>query len=219
MRGSLAISTLAASMISFAVAAQEAASPAPPTALMSGARASYFPALPPAKPCTLADVVGNWKLVQVFEEPQGAETAAFSYEPYQYLSLTTDQTYKTYKNMSAPLAEEAVPSVLQRTEEDGLKQYVIGDSGVIYFYSEGTVVDTEVCFIVSNARGQFTVGQMLIMPPAPADGNVPSVRVAKVYSRVGTTAVEQPDTGRKQGKQNAGKKKKKDKKGKKRGRR
>jgi hypothetical protein len=217
MKKLFAISTLAACMVTPILAlAQEAIAPAPPSTLPSTntRNASYFPALPPSKPCTVGDVVGNWKLVQVFEEPQGAASAAFSYEPYQYLSMTAEQTYKSYKNMRAE-NEPVVLSLLQRTEEDGLKQYVIGDSGVVYFYDEGVVMDTQVCFIVSNPRGQFTVGQMLIMPPAPADGNVPSVRLAKVYTRIGTAAV-QPSDGTKKNKNVAkSKKNKNDKKGKK----
>ena len=199
----IALNLTVASFLSVTpVFAQEAPAPASSLPAVPGVtRTSYFPALPPSRPCKIADIIGEWRMVQLFEDPQGTETAAFSAEPYQYLSFTQEQTYKSLKSMRQDLSEPGIINALQRTEADGLKQYVIGDTGVIYFYNEGVVVDTQVCFIVSNPRGPFSVGQMLIMPPAPTDGNVPSVRLVKQYSRLGEQAIAPEEETKKNKKQ------------------
>ncbi len=138
-----------------------------------------FPMLPPSRPCVTADMIGQWKLTAVHEDPPGAEASAFSTNRYQYLLFEKDSIYAKYSSATVSLPPNLVRNTLLEDSQNGLHQYVVGDGGLVYFYNQGIAVDSQVCFIVANERGDFIAGEMIMMPPK---GQIKG-RLAKVYIR------------------------------------
>lgn len=141
------------------------------------ARANHVPALPESRPCTAGDVVGAWRLAQVYENPPDAAMRDFSATPYQYLLFSGDSTYSSYKNIS-PGDETSIVAQLSAPSQQGLQQFLVQEGGFIFFYRDGIAIDTQACFIVVNPKDPFTAGQMLMMPPQGQS----AVRLVKVYS-------------------------------------
>ncbi len=134
------------------------------------------PPLPPSNPCAQNGLLGIWKLARVYENPASAETAAFSSFPYQFLTLNADSTYKEYKSATNE-AGKVVFNKIRFQQPPNLQQYLSHESGALYFYKDGVATDTQMCFIVASAQGEFKAGQMLLMPPQGQS----SVRLIKVY--------------------------------------
>lgn len=124
-----------------------------------------------------------WKLAEVYERPAGKEKMSLTAEPHQYVFFAKEGTYKAFKTTVGDMPQKDVLANLKRVQGDPLQQYIIHDSGFLYLYDAGIAGDTWACFIVANALGQFTPGQMLLMPPAPPEGTVEKVRLLKVYKR------------------------------------
>jgi hypothetical protein len=161
--------------------AQVAGTPyAPPPAV------GYFPALPPSRPCVKKDMRSAWKLVQVYENPIGTALAQFNAEPFQYLYFDPDTTIREYKSSQQPLSGMEVKQKMM-AQQGTLKQYLVHESGIIYFYQDGVAVDSQACFIVANRQEPFVPGQMLLMPPAPPEGQQAASRVVKVFKRIQLT--------------------------------
>lgn len=140
-----------------------------------------FPPLPPARPCTTADMVGIWRLLNVYEEPSSTETANFSSLRYQYVLYKKDSTYGKYNSPNTEVPASIVVSEIDK-QARGLHQYLVNDSGIVYFYNQGVAVDSMACFIVANQRGPFSIGEMLLMPPKGQSKS----RLVKVYVRYGS---------------------------------
>jgi len=152
----------------------------PAPAPIKVAEAPKMPQLPPAKPCIAAEVAGLlWKEIQVYEVPPGDETQALSENPEQYLLLRVNNTYAQLNAGHTAMSEADIRAAMDQNNTV-LSQYLLQNTGMIYFYQNSAVVDTQVCFIVTNPKGEFHVGQMLLMPP---EGQLPQ-RVVKVFDRV-----------------------------------
>lgn len=138
-----------------------------------------FPQLPPSRPCTAKDLVGIWKLATVYEEPLGPETTNFHALPNQYFMYKKDSIYGKY---NAPTSD--LPAVMVMDEinkrDDGLHQYLVNESGIVYYYNQGVAVDSQACFIVANEREPFYIGQMILMPPKGST----TTRLVKLYNRI-----------------------------------
>jgi hypothetical protein len=141
-----------------------------------------FPSLPPSRPCTMQDVQGMWRLLDVFEDPPGQEMGNFAVNRYQYMLFDKDNVFGKYSSPTISLpAVMLKPEIEKQARQQGLQQYLLNESGVLYFYSQGIATDSMACFIVANERGVFTVGQMLLMPPK---GQIKG-RLVKSYIRYG----------------------------------
>lgn len=144
-----------------------------------------FPPLPPARPCNARDLYGIWELVNVYEEPTGPASANFASIPHQYVMYKKDSIYGKYNS-----ATSAVPASMIEVELDkqqrALHQYLVNESGIIYYYNQGVAVDSMACFIVANRRGPFLVGEMILMPPKGQS----ETRLVKLYSRYGVDGGE-----------------------------
>jgi len=138
-----------------------------------------FPPLPPARPCVMKDVLGIWKLISVYEEPSGPEALNFASNRYQYMLFDNTSIYARYASATVSMPPNMAKEELEKQSQDGLHQYVIGENGLMYFYSQGVAVDTQACFIVANDRGPFVIGEMILMPPK---GQIKG-RLAKVFIR------------------------------------
>jgi hypothetical protein len=138
-----------------------------------------FPPLPPSRPCAFSDILGDWKLSNVYEYPAGPEMHDFAARPHQYLQFYQESTYGKYSDPNArKLGPEGVRREIKK-DQQGLHQFVVAESGVIYFYNQGVAADSRACFIVANAKEPYVVGSMLLMPPAGQQ----SARLVKVYIR------------------------------------
>ena len=142
-----------------------------------------FPLLPPATPCKKNELAGAWKLVNVYESPAGIELSNFNVEPSQYIRFTRESTFKTYKDIYS-ISNSDVLQKLERTATDKLQQFVIDELGFLFLYTDGVVEDTQACFIVAADRAPFTKAQMLLMPPAPQEGQRITSRLLKVYTKI-----------------------------------
>lgn len=191
MKGWKSLLVFYVAMQSYSVLAQEALpapAPAPAADILPVPTQTAFPALPPARPCKLDDVQNKiWKLLKIYQSPYGAEAVEFDAAPWVYIGFggpgDYNGLYKIVKPTRRYPAREFWP-LFTPNEGDPLQQYVVHDKGFIYFYNSGNVVDTQACFIVANDSGPFKQGQMLMMPPAPADGAKPSVRLVKQYQDI-----------------------------------
>ncbi|MFO0388431.1 MAG: hypothetical protein ACK502_01735 [Alphaproteobacteria bacterium] len=152
--------------------------------LIPNSTEAYFPALPPSRLCTKNDIVGLWKLMMVFENPTGIELSDYSASPFQYFIFEKDDTFASFKGSQSPGSDTNVLNKLRSNRSKVLEQFVMHDSGVLYFYKDGVSYDSLACFIAANKLDPFSVGQMLLMPP-PDKANV---RMVRVYQKVYTAA-------------------------------
>jgi hypothetical protein len=139
-----------------------------------------FPPLPPSRPCARPDADGLWQLKNVFEKPRGPTSADFANNPYQYILFLRDDTYRTYKEVWGEKYPEELKYELQNTPPTSVQQFVVHESGMVFFYVDGQNIDSQACFIVANALGPYQAGQMILMPP---EGRI-ATRLALVYERV-----------------------------------
>lgn len=147
----------------------------------------YFPELPPSRPCTKQNLIGVWQLYQLYENPTGSETTNFAAQPYQFLLFDLDDTYKETRSSIAVNAAAGIAGI-KNLQLDTLQQYLVNDTGIIYFYKDSIATDNLACFIVANPTGQFMPGQMLLMPPIGQSTS----RVARVYRQLTKNASNAP---------------------------
>lgn len=136
-----------------------------------------FPPLPPARPCKAQEVMGPWELKKVFEHSTNGSSSELKVNPGQRLVFNRDGLY-TEDKFNQPTKPKTIG------EEEPLNQYVAQDSGIIYFYTDGKITDSRACFIIAAAQKDIIPGQMMLMPPIPADGMLPDRRVVMIYGRV-----------------------------------
>ncbi|MFW0776600.1 MAG: hypothetical protein ACN2B6_02650 [Rickettsiales bacterium] len=185
MRLGYLMALLPSVVFSLPVMAQDVAAP-PAAALVApavtGQSSSFegFPDLPPSRPCTQKELQRYWHLQKVYEVPQGTYTRDFTARPHQYIHFGKDTTYRMVK-MEKRVGRKAFYKQFARKAGDPLQQYVVHDKGFVYFYNEGNVIDTQACFIVAEASGDFKKGFMLLMPPAPPAGQPVTQRVLRLY--------------------------------------
>ncbi len=147
----------------------------PPMALQG-----QVPELPPSRSCGPQDVLGLWKLLQVYEEPSGPELSVFYSMPSQYVRFTTDGMLGLYeKELDVSLLPQKVLDEMKQ-QNRGLQQFVVQAGGQMYFYRDSVAVKQQACFIVVNGSNFFASGQMLLMPPNPQS----PTRWVKVYSKI-----------------------------------
>lgn len=141
--------------------------------------APVFPSLPPARPCEQDDMKGLWRLAAVYEDPQGPETTAYQASPNQYSFYKRDNTFGKFNAGRTEMSPKSIFENIQK-HTSGLMQYLLQDSGFIYFYNDGVATDVQACFIVSDSRVPFEEGEMLMMPPK---GQIQG-RLVKVYKAI-----------------------------------
>ncbi len=144
--------------------------------------AGDFPPLPPSRPCARPDADGLWQLKAVYENPRGPTSADFANNPYQYILFLRDDTYRTYKEIWGEKTPEQVKKALEAAPPASVQQFVVHESGMVFFYVDGQNIDTQACFIVANQRGPYEPGEMILMPP---EGRI-ATRLALVYERAGS---------------------------------
>jgi hypothetical protein len=190
-----------------AIAAPAAAVPAPanPAAVVPPAPANrpapqasplsnVFPTLPPSTPCKPGDLWGFYRLEKLYEQPAGKESADFQATPMQYIHFSADSTYRPLKLATKTNNRRAFYDKFKRKEGDSLTQYTVYE-GFVYFYNEGKIVDTQACFIVANDFGEFKKGRMLLMPPAPQEGQEVTTRLLRVYHNFNLPRGRPPHAG------------------------
>ncbi len=141
---------------------------------------NVFPELPPSRPCTHEDLWGYYGIEKLYEQPAGKESADFQAAQLQFLHFAADSTYRSVKLAGRAPSRKAFYDKFKRNEGDPLLQYVVHE-GFLYFYNNGKPLETQACFIVANEQGEFKKGYLLLMPPAPQEGEVVSSRLLKVY--------------------------------------
>jgi hypothetical protein len=146
--------------------------------------ASYFPALPPSRPCKRLDITGIWVLEKVYENPAGQEAQNFAREPFQYAFFRLTSEYRELKQPRAENSVDALWPQLTVPKTKDMQQFVVHESGIVYFYKDSVADGAMACFIVANAQEPFQTGQMLLMPPVNADGSLPATRMVKVYRQL-----------------------------------
>jgi hypothetical protein len=148
-----------------------------------------FPPLPPSRTCSVQDLEGIWRLVVIYEDPPGPETTGFGVNRFQYLMFDKNTVFGKYNSPNTPLPADMVRSEIEKIQQQqGLQQYLLNESAIIYFYSQGIAVDAMACFIVVNERGNFKAGQLILMPPKGQT----KTRLAKVYERYNIKSGKQP---------------------------
>jgi len=142
--------------------------------------AGDFPPLPPSRPCARPDTDGMWKLAAVYENPRSAMSTDFANYPHQYILFLRDDTYRTYKEVWGDKSDAEVRTDLEQEQPPALQQFLVHQSGILFFYKDGVFLDSQACFIVANSKGPYNEGQMILMPPEGQS----SIRLAMVYHRI-----------------------------------
>lgn len=159
-----------------AVKPPERVAPLPPPPEKPAIAQSTFPVLPPSNPCTIKDLRGLLRLVNVYEDPQAAETVNFRSSPNQYIQFRKDNIFARLNSADANASPKAIASELMK-HAGGLLQFLVQDNGFIYFYQNSVAIDVQACFAVANDKVPFKKGQIILMPPK---GQITG-RLAKVY--------------------------------------
>lgn len=147
--------------------------------LVAAGEQAGIPPLPPSRPCQREDIVGMWRLLNLYEAPTGPETAAMANSPVQYFLFDQDNTYGRLNAGNVQMPAQNVREAIQRSSSS-LHQFVLDQAGMLYFYQDSLAIDTMACFIVANSRTPFQPGQMLLLPP---EGQA-ATRLIKVYEHV-----------------------------------
>ena len=148
-----------------------------------------FPPLPPSRPCSVQDLAGMWRLVVIYEDPPGTETTGFGVNRFQYLMFDKNTVFGKYNSPNTPLPADMLRGEIEKIQQQqGLQQYLLNESAILYFYSQGIAVDAMACFIVVNERGTYKPGQLILMPPKGQT----KTRLAKVYERYNIKPAKQP---------------------------
>jgi len=142
-------------------------------------RPAAIPPLPISNICKQSDMEGLWKLQQVYEEPAGSASAAFNLNPIQYVYYKPNGVYGKY-NGDGGLTTPAL--IIDHIDKHaaGLQQYLLQNTGIVYYYQDKIANDTQTCFIVLKRKDPFMPGDMLLMPPK---GQITG-RLIKQYSKV-----------------------------------
>lgn len=158
-----------------AIVPSQLAAPLPPVEKPAEAP-SVFPALPPSSPCAPTDLHGLYRLVAVYEDPEGTEVSNFRASPNQYIQFRKENVYARLNVAEGNMGRERVKQEI-RKHSSGLLQYLVQDNGFIYFYQNSIAVDVQACFKVATEKAPFKVGQIILMPPK---GQIQG-RLAKIY--------------------------------------
>jgi len=165
-----------------AAAAEAMPATMPPTNIPTTLQptAGDFPPLPPSRPCARPDADGMWKLTAVYENPRSSMSTDFASYPHQYILFLRDDTYRTYKDVWGDKSDAQVRVDLEKEQPTVLQQFLVHQSGILFFYKDGAFLDSQACFIVANSKGPYNQGQIILMPPEGQS----SVRLAMVYTRI-----------------------------------
>jgi hypothetical protein len=138
-----------------------------------------FPSLPPSSRCTKDLLAGTWKLLALYEVPAGREMQLYIKRPLQFNVFSHDGLYSSYISSWRDIPYQNVKREAF-AQKGGPQQFVVKDSGIIFFYKDGIAIDSLACFIVAQNDGPFELGQMLLMPPEQAARG----RLVKIYQKV-----------------------------------
>ena len=191
---SIAAMGLSLGAVSYSAHAQDAAVPVAPKPQVLTAipiepgklPPGKFPKLPESRACERRDLDGLWQMKKVYEVPVGGEAAAFVSQPYQYMLYSRDDTYRQYKSSWEERSDGVVLNRLREQQPEKLQQYVLHESGVVFFYEDGVVTSAWACFIVVNPNEEFVFGQMLLMPPQGQN----TTRLLKMFEQSTAMRVE-----------------------------
>jgi hypothetical protein len=146
----------------------------------SSVLSNVFPELPPSEPCKPGDLWGYYRLEKLYEQPAGKESADYQTAPLQFIHFSADSTFRPLKLAQRINNRRAFYDRFTRKEDDPMLQYTVHE-GFVYFYNEGRPIDTQACFIVANDFGEFKKGRLILMPPAPQEGEQITSRLLRVY--------------------------------------
>jgi hypothetical protein len=107
-------------------------------------------------------VEGLWRLIQVFEKPEGAWTEDSQQYPWQVRYFGDDSLYGEYKGAERVRDRAHLLKLLRASAIQNEQQYVLGDEGLIYFYKNGNATLTMYCGIVQNTREPYRAGDMVL---------------------------------------------------------
>lgn len=136
----------------------------------AAAQSDIFPALPPSRACPVGDMDGAWKLVRLYEVPEGAASLAYNNAPHQYLYFDPNQTYAELRGTKYYPEARELETALRRALKSPLRQYVLTDAGALYLYESGRSVGAYYCHLATRAQTPFLPGDMVLRTGAEAEG-------------------------------------------------
>jgi len=150
-----------------------------PTPPQAAGQQVTIPDLPPSLPCKTEWLAGLWLQTQAFESPLGKETELFKQNPMQYIGFSKDSRLYRY-NSGKTYTDPKVVLDLVTNHSGALVQYLLQDTGMLYFYQDSVAIDSQVCFIVAETHPPYAAGNLILMPPK---GTIQG-RLIKLYRKV-----------------------------------
>ncbi len=130
----------------------------------STAQAAELKRLPQdMRPCVDADMQGLRKLRNVLETTVGPGTAAFNNAPHQYIFFRKNQTFATVSGSVFYPGPKPLNEALRTAFKNNMHQYVLGESGALYYYKDGKATDAYTCRVVTKPQGNYRQGDMLLI--------------------------------------------------------
>lgn len=128
-------------------------------------------AAPKIRPCLNRDVNGMFKLRKVFETPAGGATATYRKTRHQYLYFDESSLYTGIRSSRTYTSEyRLVDDIYKQFERDEVRQYILNDAGVLYYYLNRKFDSSWHCGVSRNTAGPYRRGDIILTPTNLARG-------------------------------------------------
>ncbi len=114
--------------------------------------------------CAAAQVVGLWKMEQVYEVPPGAEMQRFKTQPERYLELHPNGGYQGITGSIRFADYFSLKTAMDRSLGADIWQYVVDSKGLFYIYKNRVLTTTFHCGIAMETKGGYSAGDMVLTP-------------------------------------------------------
>ena len=145
----------------------------------------YFPAqaqtvltLPPGRACENKDLNGIFRLIALAEVPQGSASDSFALNPYQFIYFGEYNVFSRYENTSQVKNRSQLLQHFDTRQRYNLEQFKLSGINTIYFYRDGTAVDSLYCMVVEQKGDPIKKNDMLLYSL-----NEGRVSLMKIYRR------------------------------------
>lgn len=135
-----------------------------------GGEGQMQPQSPPPRVelCKRDQVMGLWKMQNLYEVPLGQEQKEFGKTPHRYLELSADSTYRGVSGTQAFTEYAGLKNAMVAALGADVWQYVLDGKGMLYVYKNRAVNSTFYCGIAMETKGGYNTGDMILKPTTKA---------------------------------------------------
>lgn len=143
--------------------------------------------------CYQNDMRGFWKLRRVFETPEGVMAGDFKEFSHQYFYFEGNGIRYDLKSKQEHVDRGKLLQAMKDSKGDDLQQFVVNDSGGLYFYTNRELAGSYYCGIAEESGGPYLQGDMILTPAEGQGGSLFTVWQRPVFGQqINTPPLGQP---------------------------